>query len=131
MSEEQRRRLERFPVSATVTLRVETPDREPAAIDLSGHVSDLSERGAMVEVALEPDSHRRLTDRKSACRMSFDKVPDLPTLTGRPIWFKSAMAGGIKALQVGLYFDPPPEAAAGVLRDWLASNGGTIRGRGV
>jgi hypothetical protein len=120
MTDSTPRKLQRVAVRLKAVFSIMVPEDtfQPQMYDAV--VSDLSERGAMVNVGLPDDTYRQLIHKTRYCRIGLtEEDPDLPhRIIGKAVWIQRE-SSDVNTYRIGLYFDEVPPATVTQIRKYL------------
>lgn len=123
MSDRQElRRFERVKVSLPARLSVLIPEQTFRPLELDCEILDISERGAMINVRLEPKNYSLMLQKTRYCRLNFAGAIDLPVrVTGRAVWLQPQGKDENRTYKIGLFFEDCPEEIVTILRNYVES----------
>jgi hypothetical protein len=120
MSQPPKRRYPRVAVDLPTELSVLIPEETFQPVIHKATVTDLSERGAMVQVELKEDIYRTLLQKTRYCRLTFLNVPSLPDkIIGKAVWIQPEGSISHTKYKIGLFFEELPEKIAEQLRTYV------------
>ena len=111
MTNTDKRKYERVATNLAATLSILIPEETFSPVTNGCEVIDISERGAMVQISLAPESYSQMLQKTRFCRLEFQDTHNLPKrLTGRAVWLQPQGSLQNRSYKVGLFFeDCPPE----------------------
>lgn len=121
MEHSERRRGERITVSLEAKLNIIIPENTFQPIEVSALVVDLSERGALLVVRLDPETYSALLQKTRYCRISLlepnDELPE--KITGRAVWIQPQGSIELRNYRLGLFFEDCPETVSEKLKAYI------------
>lgn len=121
MGQEQRQHT-RVAVALPAKLSILLPEVTFRPIEEDCEVLDLSERGAMVNVRLAPESYSMMLQKTRYCRLDFAGAVGLPNrVTGRAVWLQPQGPENDRTYRIGLFFEDCPEQVLENLRSFIKS----------
>ena len=114
------RKYERYTVTVEAQFNILIPEDTFQPLNFPCTIRDLSERGAMVEVQLNPDIYRMLLQKTRFCRLNFPAGLGMPDrVVGRSVWIQPEGKGEVRNFKIGLFFEDCPTAIMEQLRAFL------------
>ncbi|MBX7243909.1 MAG: PilZ domain-containing protein [Candidatus Sumerlaeaceae bacterium] len=115
------RRHDRVHINLEVTFQILIPEDSFSPKVMTGHMVDLSERGAMVTVKLPDPLHHSLLTTTRYCQIVPGGTDELPRkLIGKAVWIQKEK----DFCRIGLFFEDLPAKSQDLLRKYIAA---TIR----
>lgn len=106
----KKRQYPRVAVDLRARVSVLVPEQtfQPTVHD--ARVLDMSERGALVVMALTGDVYRSLLQQIRYCRLQFTEADELPhRMIGKAVWIQPESRGGAMQYKLGLFFEDIPD----------------------
>lgn len=120
MEAKQQRQFERIKVSVEATFGILIPEATFQPAQFKATVSDLSERGAMVLVKLDPDTYRQMLHKSRYCRITFAEKGLPVKLIGRAVWIQPQGKVDEIFYKIGLFFEDCPIHVVEQLRRYVS-----------
>lgn len=121
-SPQENRKYDRAAVSLPARLSVLIPEQTFRPIEQDCEILDLSERGAMLNVRLSPESYSLMLQKTRYCRLEFAGAVDLPSkVTGRAVWLQPQGNDESRVYRIGLFFEDCPAEIVSMLRSYVQS----------
>jgi hypothetical protein len=119
MDPKEQRKHPRAVVSIPGKFNVLIPENTFQPKEFECHVEDMSERGAMLTVLLDPETYSSMLQKTRYCRLTFDH-PELPTrVTGRAVWLQPHGRDKERVYKIGLFFEDCPTDIVVALRGFV------------
>lgn len=116
------RQSERVMVALPATISILIPEQTFRPITQNCEVVDISERGAMINVQISPESYTQMLRKTRYCRLEFPDHDELPKkVTGRAVWLQPQGPEENRFYRVGLFFEDCPPEIVSALRTFIRS----------
>lgn len=120
MDPKLQRRHERIQVSIQAQFGVLVPEATFQPALFNAEVCDLSERGAMISVALDHQTYVALLQRTRYCRLALPAGEGLPArIIGKAVWIQPVGRGEQKTYRIGLFFDEIEDRTAEQIKAYI------------
>ena len=122
-SDAENRRYTRVSVSIPAKLSVLIPEETFQPVTYDCKVLDISERGAMMQVQIEPETYSLMMRKTRYCRMDFSEIEGLPDkVTGKAVWLQpQGNNENGRFYRIGLFFEDCPAENVSKLRKYVDS----------
>src|SRR5262245_41936404 len=122
MNHSEKRSAERVPIDLPIQLEILIPENTFSTRSYDARLGNLSERGAMIQVELEPEVGTAMLHKTRYSRICFNE-PELPSkILGRAVWIQPEKTNtpDRRKLRIGIFFENCPAEDIEKLRKYIA-----------
>lgn len=118
----EQRQHKRMAVSVPARFSILIPENTFRPIEYDCEVLDISERGAMVNVCLAPETYSMMLQKTRYCRLTFSGIDHLPDkVAGRAVWLQPQGNDADRSYRIGLFFEDCPLEIVSALKNFVKS----------
>lgn len=119
-----RRRHQRVDVNLPISMEVLISEENTRVEADNAAITDLNERGAMVEAFLTDHVYRGLLKKPRYCFIGFKGNPELPDkVVGKAVWIQPLTMSEKSLYRVGIFFENCPEQTVRKFLGFLERSG--------
>ncbi len=118
----EKRQHNRVSVSLPARFSILIPENTFRPVEYDCEVMDLSERGAMINVSLAPETYSMMLQKTRFCRLEFSGIDHLPDkVSGRAVWLQPQGNDSQRSYRIGLFFEDCPAEIVSALKTFVKS----------
>ncbi len=117
-----KRKSVRVEISLPARFSILIPENTFRPLEYDCEVMDLSERGAMINVSLAPETYSLMLQKTRHCRLAFSGIDHLPDkVAGRAVWLQPQGNDEQRCYRIGLFFEDCPAEIVNSLKAFVSS----------